>query len=191
MPAPLVPHGSWNPQPIRRGRPPPYRGASFRLPAQTTRTAYDRSGDHNVSTHQADRPETRVHTVAEYRRRRLFTAVQGFIKERLADPRLCPAVIAAAHHISTRSLHRLFRSQGCTVSSCIRLQRLDRARRDLADPQLAGRTIQAIAAAWGFPRASDFTRSFRATYGTPPQNFRDRALCDLLTGSDAPCQSLA
>ena len=137
-----------------------------------------------MRSHQEEegRPEGCVRGVGEYRRRRLFRVVQGFIDERLADPELCPAAVAAAHHMSVRSLHRLFKSQGCTVSSWIRLRRLDRARAELADPGLAGRTIQAIAADSGFPRASDFTRSFRERYGTTPQNFRDAALSGLLNG---------
>ncbi|MGP3976590.1 helix-turn-helix domain-containing protein [Streptomyces sp. 8N114] len=109
-------------------------------------------------------------------RRALFARIQSFIWEHLGDPALCPDAVAAAHHISTRSLHRLFQSQGCTVSSWIRRQRLNRARRDLADPQLGDHTIQAVAATWGFPRAADFTRTFRAAYGITPQDFRSEAL---------------
>ncbi|MFI8852734.1 helix-turn-helix domain-containing protein [Streptomyces sp. 891-h] len=106
----------------------------------------------------------------------LFARIQSFIWEHLGDPGLSPDAVAAAHYISTRSLHRLFRSQGCTVSSWIRRQRLNRARRDLADPRLGDRTIQSIAATWGFPRAADFTRTFRAAYGITPQDFRTEAL---------------
>jgi AraC-like DNA-binding protein len=102
----------------------------------------------------------------------LFARIQSFIWEHLGEPGLCPDAVAAAHHISTRSLHRLFQSQGCTVSSWIRRQRLNRARRDLADPELAAHTIQAIAATWGYPRAAAFTRAFRAAYDIPPQDFR-------------------
>ncbi|MGP3989411.1 helix-turn-helix domain-containing protein [Streptomyces sp. 3N207] len=108
--------------------------------------------------------------------RALFARIQSFIWEHLGDPGLCPDAVAAAHHISTRSLHRLFQSQGCTVSSWIRRQRLNRARRDLADPRLGGLTIQAIAASWGFVRAADFTRAFRGAYGVAPQAFRSNAL---------------
>jgi AraC-like DNA-binding protein len=87
-------------------------------------------------------------------------------------------VIAAAHHISLSYLHRIFqqRSQGETVAAWIRNRRLEGARRDLADPSLHGTPIHAIAARWGFPRASDFTRAFRAIHGQSPREFRLRTV---------------
>ncbi|MEW9516154.1 AraC family transcriptional regulator [Streptomyces tubercidicus] len=51
-------------------------------------------------------------------------------------------------------------------------QRLEHARRDLADPAQHATPIHAIAARWGFPRAADFTRAFRAAYGSPPRDYR-------------------
>ncbi|MBO8189365.1 helix-turn-helix domain-containing protein [Streptomyces sp. DW4-2] len=130
-----------------------------------------------MDTHQERRPYApTAGAPAVDHRRALFATVQSFIWAHLGDPGLCPDAIAAAHHISTRSLHRLFQSQGCTVSSWIRRQRLNRARRDLADPKLAHHPIQAIAATWGFTRPADFTRAFRAAYGIPPHHFRTTAL---------------
>ena len=64
----------------------------------------------------------------------LILRVQNFIRRNLHDPQLTPAAVAAAHHISVSYLHRLFRAQDTTVSGWIRQQRLDRVRRDLADP---------------------------------------------------------
>ncbi|MBQ0866485.1 helix-turn-helix domain-containing protein [Streptomyces sp. RK75] len=190
LPQPLVRPRSWHLHGIRRGP---------RLPiVQRVRTARDRSGDDTVLTSHTlpnaqARPASRSAAVRRIRRQRppatapgpraaadhhraLFARVQSFVWAHLGDPELRPDTIAAAHHISTRSLHRLFRSQGCTVSSWIRRQRLNRARRDLADPKLAHHTIQTIAATWGFTRAADFTRAFRTAYGVPPQDFRTGAL---------------
>ncbi|WP_262698082.1 MULTISPECIES: AraC family transcriptional regulator [Streptomyces] len=104
--------------------------------------------------------------------------VHAFIHRHLGDPRLGPDLIAAAHHISPRSLHRLFQSQGTTVTAFIRHHRLERARSDLADPRLATRPIHAIAARWGFGRPADFTRAFRTAYGLPPSEYRHLALHD-------------
>ena len=56
-----------------------------------------------------------------------------------------------AHHISVRSLHRLFEDEETTVASYIRDLRLARCRRDLADPALADRPVQADRGALGFP----------------------------------------
>ncbi|WP_351235298.1 helix-turn-helix domain-containing protein [Streptomyces sp. NPDC002133] len=112
----------------------------------------------------------------ETRHRTRFLQVQAFINEHLADPELSPAVVAAAHHMSVRSLHRLFRDFGTTVASYIRCQRLTRVRRDLADPSLAARPIHATAARWGFPRPDDFTRTFRTVYGVTPSEYRHASL---------------
>lgn len=121
------------------------------------------------------------HTDAQHRT--LAVRVQAFIRQRLGDPDLTPDEIAAAHYISVRSLYRLFERQGTTVREWIREQRLDRTRRDLADPRQNGRPVHAIAARWGFSRPADFTRAFRAAYGMPPGQFRAMAHRRDLAGS--------
>ncbi|MFG2290780.1 helix-turn-helix domain-containing protein [Streptomyces sp. NPDC048595] len=110
------------------------------------------------------------------RRRTLMLRIKRFIREHLHDPGLSPAVIAAAHHISVSYLHRLFRYEEATVASWIRLRRLEAAYRDLADPALHTTPIHAIAARRGFSCAADFSRAFRNAYGTPPKDYRRRAL---------------
>ncbi|MGA4875561.1 helix-turn-helix domain-containing protein [Streptomyces lydicamycinicus] len=110
------------------------------------------------------------------RRRVLIRPIKNFILGRLHDPHLTPAVIANAHHISVGHLHRLFATEEATVAAWIRLQRLEAARRDLTDPALHSTPIRAIAARWGFPRAADFSRAFRATYGIPPKDYRHRVV---------------
>jgi AraC-like DNA-binding protein len=111
----------------------------------------------------------------ESRRHALLTTVQAFIHGQLGDPRLAPAMIAAAHHISLRTLHQLFHDAGLTVAGWIRQRRLECCRRDLADPALAGRPVAAIAARWGFSSAADFSRAFRAVHGLPPSEYRRSA----------------
>ncbi|WP_306317093.1 MULTISPECIES: helix-turn-helix domain-containing protein [unclassified Streptomyces] len=106
------------------------------------------------------------------RRDTLTVRVHAFIEQHLGDPGLGPDLIAAAHHISVRSLHRLFQGQGTTVGAVVRRHRLERARQDLADPALNTRPVHAIAARCGFPRPADFTRSFRTAYGLPPRDYR-------------------
>ncbi|MFD5628555.1 helix-turn-helix domain-containing protein [Streptomyces sp. NPDC127072] len=112
----------------------------------------------------------------ESHRRVLLLRVQAFIQQHLGDPELSPGVIAAAHQISLRHLHRLFDQQDTTVAASIRRLRLERCCRDLADPSLGSRTIHSIAARWGFCRPADFTRSFRAAYGMPPSDYRALSL---------------
>ncbi len=117
-------------------------------------------------------------TPPQNRHRSLLMEIHAFIQQHLDDPDLSPGTIAAAHHISLRSLHRLFHNHahGATVASCIRRQRLARARRDLGDPRLSTRPVHAIAARWGFLRPADFTRAFRTIYGSTPTEYRQGIL---------------
>lgn len=109
------------------------------------------------------------------RQRVLYMDITSFIERHLGDTGLTAGEVAAAHHISIRSLHRLFQQHGMTVRSWIREQRLERCRRDLADPLKHHVPIQAIAARWGFPRPADFTRVFRALHGMTPSDYRNQA----------------
>jgi AraC-like DNA-binding protein len=109
---------------------------------------------------------------AESHRHVLFRRIQLFIEQHLGDPALTPSAIAEAHHISLRTLHRLFESNGVTVADWVRTRRLSHCRRDLTDPALRDRSIQAIATRWGLPVAAHFTRVFRSAYGLSPQDYR-------------------
>lgn len=115
-------------------------------------------------------------TPAETRQHLQFLKIQDFIGWHLGDAELSPATLAAAHHISLRTLHRLFRdyAHGATVSSYIRHQRLARARNGLTDPRLVMQPVHAIAARWGFTRPADFTRAFRTRYGITPSEYRNQ-----------------
>ncbi|GAA2276054.1 helix-turn-helix domain-containing protein [Streptomyces atrovirens] len=108
----------------------------------------------------------------ESRRRALHTRIRDFIDQNLGDPSLSPATVAAAHGISVRHLHQLFAAEGEAPASWIRHRRLERCRRDLADPRLRGRSVHAIAARWGFTDAATFSRVFRRAYGMTPTDHR-------------------
>lgn len=110
----------------------------------------------------------------EANQRVLLRRVQSFISDRLGDRALTPEAVAAAHHVSLRSLQRLFEAHGATVSGWIRRQRLERCRRDLSDPQLAAQPISSIMRRWGFGEAAHFSRLFRQVYGVSPSEFRHR-----------------
>jgi AraC-like DNA-binding protein len=115
----------------------------------------------------------------EYRRRALLARIETFIEAHLSDPGLSADTIAAAHHMSRRSLYALFSEcAATTVAAHIRTRRLERCRRDLADPAHRHRSVAAIAAAWGFPSLAHFTRLFRTTYGLPPAAYRGTAPTD-------------
>ncbi|MFI6053373.1 helix-turn-helix domain-containing protein [Streptomyces violascens] len=124
--------------------------------------------EHTLDADRVLPPETRTRT--------LVHRIRAHVQRNLHDPQLTPVSIAAAHHISTSYLHRLFQGEDETVAAWIRRQRLERACRDLADPAMCATPIHSIAARWGFPRAADFTRAFRGAYGLPPKDFRRQAL---------------
>jgi AraC-like DNA-binding protein len=105
--------------------------------------------------------------------RSLMLRIKDYIHQRLRDPALGPAEIAAAVSISTRYLHKLFEADHQTVSLYIKGLRLDRARRDLLDPRLAGRPISAIAYACGFGDLSGFNRAFKQAYKVSPNELRN------------------
>ncbi|MER7519099.1 helix-turn-helix domain-containing protein [Streptomyces sp. NPDC126499] len=103
--------------------------------------------------------------------------VLAFIGRNLRDPELTPASIAEAHCVSTRTLHRAFEGFGETVGEVVRRERINRCRRDLADPALRNTPVAAIGARWGFARASDFTRAFRNATGLTPTAYRAEVRC--------------
>ncbi|MEU9608559.1 helix-turn-helix domain-containing protein [Streptomyces sp. NPDC048057] len=123
----------------------------------------------------------------ESRQHVLRVRVDAFIERNLHEPALTPPVIAAAHHVSVRTLHLLFRDRPETVAATIRRRRLERARAELADPRARHRTIADVAARWGYRSAADFSRAFRAAYGTTPSEARRSAVAPrAATDPDAP-----
>jgi AraC-like DNA-binding protein len=81
-------------------------------------------------------------------------------------------MIADAHFISLRYLHKLFEAEQTSVAEWIRRRRLERCRRDLLDPALRATPVGTIAARWGLHNPAHFSRLFRASYGVPPAEFR-------------------
>jgi AraC-like DNA-binding protein len=113
----------------------------------------------------------------------LLLRVRTYITQRLGDPHLDIATIAGAHHISVRCLQKLFEGQEQTVTGWIRAQRLERCRRDLANPALAEEPVTSIAARSGLIDAARFSRVFKAMYGLAPRDYRTKALTELRTGA--------
>lgn len=111
----------------------------------------------------------------EARSRTLLLEAKAFIRRHLHEPQLTPSSVAAAHHVSRSLLYRLFRADGTTVAGYIRAERLEAARRELADASRAGVPIRAIAARYGFKDHATFTRSFRAAHGASPRDYRHAA----------------
>lgn len=106
----------------------------------------------------------------------LLGRLRSFVEQHLADPELGPETIAVENHISVRYLHKLFSADGVPVSGWIRARRLERCRRDLADPELAELPVSAIAGRWGLPNAAHFSKLFKATFGVSPRDYRSAHL---------------
>ncbi|WP_240436758.1 helix-turn-helix domain-containing protein [Streptomyces sporangiiformans] len=105
----------------------------------------------------------------------MLSRILRFIDLHLADADLSPEVIAGAHHISVRYLHKLFQDEGTTVGRWIQRRRLEECRRDLMHRVRGRQTIAAVAGRWGFLSATHFSRVFRAAYGMSPSEWRDTA----------------
>ncbi|MFI9169384.1 AraC-like ligand-binding domain-containing protein [Streptomyces lincolnensis] len=108
--------------------------------------------------------------------RAMLVRVRSFTLEHLADPCLSPQMIAAAHHISVRYLHKLFESEDTTLTKWIRSRRLAMCRRDLARLPVRGANVAAVAQRWGFVSPAHFSRVFRAAYGLSPREWQEAAL---------------
>jgi AraC-like DNA-binding protein len=101
--------------------------------------------------------------------------IEAYIRAHIADAGLSHRTVAAAHHMSERTLHRLFDESGQTVTELIRSYRLDGILADLQSPASAGDAISQIATRWGIHDMPHLTRSFRARYGMSPSEARQRS----------------
>jgi AraC-like DNA-binding protein len=104
--------------------------------------------------------------------RSLPLRMKDYINQRLADPALTPAQVAAAFGISTRYLHKVFEGGPETVAHYIRGRRLERCRLRLLDPRFANQTVSTLAFEAGFGDLSGFNRAFKARYGLSPRQLR-------------------
>jgi AraC-like DNA-binding protein len=96
--------------------------------------------------------------------------ITGWIDDHLLDEDLNPGRIAAAHFMSTRSLHALFAEADTTVGTVIRQRRLGRAQELLVlHPAMS---VAEIGRWSGFADPSYFTRAFRREFGCTPGDFR-------------------
>lgn len=121
-----------------------------------------------VFIHELGLTDTSVHPHGA-----LLQRILAYIDRNLGSPRLAPATIAAAHYISVRQLHALFREHhDSTVAAWIRMRRLEQCRRELANAELAGRPVSVIATRWGFGDAAHFSRAFKGMYGVSPREYR-------------------
>ena len=109
---------------------------------------------------------------------------KAIIEGRLHDPDLNTDKVAALMGVSPRYLQDIFHAQGLTISDWIWSRRLDKSRRDLANPLMASASIAQIALACGFSDFAHFSRRFRAAYAASPREYRQgRAAGDAAAGT--------
>ncbi len=96
----------------------------------------------------------------------LQTTVRRFIDDHLADPDLCPELVAHAHHISLRLLQKLFAQDGDSPAAYIRRHRLESARRLL----LSGKPVGRTALVTGFNDPDTFCRAFKREFNVTPSS---------------------
>jgi AraC-like DNA-binding protein len=96
----------------------------------------------------------------------LYRMSRDFINERLDDCELSVERIAAAQHVSARTLTRVFAEHGTTPMHWLWQRRLEASRCALME----GRVQQVTQAAFqnGFSDLSHFCRVFKKTYGMTP-----------------------
>jgi acetamidase/formamidase/AraC-like DNA-binding protein len=110
---------------------------------------------------------------------RTLQRVRTTIEQRLGDPTLTIADIAAAEHTSVRYVQKLFERNGESFLHFMRMRRLERAREDLTDPAHSHLSISDICFRWGFNDAAHFSRAFHDAFGVSPRNFRRAATAQM------------
>jgi AraC-like DNA-binding protein len=101
---------------------------------------------------------------------RLYAEITGFIDDHLHDPALNVAKVAAALHVSKRTLHRAFAEQDQTIAAYIRSARLRRVKRDL-DAAAGTGSIREARQRWGFANPGYFARLFQNEFGVMPSDY--------------------
>lgn len=98
------------------------------------------------------------------------TQVVAYLRAHLHERDLTPARVAAAHHVSLRTLYTLWGQDDGGLADWIVRERLHRISDELAARPLRS-NIFTIARRWGFSDPAHFSRRFRAAYGVSPREW--------------------
>jgi AraC-like DNA-binding protein len=107
-------------------------------------------------------------------REALRDRIKRHVAQRLGDTGLSVDDIARALQVSRRQLYTAFSDEPDGVAGYVVTQRLQACRRDLEDPRCASVSITHIALQRGFSHPAHFSRAFRARFGLPPREWRER-----------------
>jgi AraC-like DNA-binding protein len=100
----------------------------------------------------------------------LFALIDIHLRNNLRTPG--PGVLAAEFGISERTFHRVFADCGTSFERYVLCLRAERFRQMLSTRALSNVPIARLALECGFADAAHATRTFKASYGITPRDFR-------------------
>ena len=121
----------------------------------------------------ADRLHARLQDQSMHRSALLYR-LKNHILTHLAEPELSLPRASAAIGISPRYASDLMAAEQTSFRNYVQRQRLERCKRDLADPACQARHIGEIAFAWGFNDLAHFSRIFKQRFGVSPREWREQ-----------------
>jgi len=102
-------------------------------------------------------------------------AIKADVLSNLTNRDLSLEWIAGRQGVSPRYVRSLFAREHTSFTDHVLNLRLDRARRCLEDPRLAGQMVSTIAYECGFGDLSYFNQVFRRRFGATPTDVRKAA----------------
>lgn len=104
-----------------------------------------------------------------------WQVLASYIDAHITDPELSVQAVADVLRVTTRWVHRLFKTRSLQYTSYVRERRLQLAREALEDPRRSHVEVKEIAASCGFQHASHFIRRFHERFGMSPALYRKTA----------------
>jgi AraC family transcriptional regulator, positive regulator of tynA and feaB len=104
----------------------------------------------------------------------LRAQIDDWIDNNLRSGPIHVETLAAAHNVSTRTVHRAFSLTGGTMTAVVRARRLAAVREDLVHTDM---TIATIAHRWCYYDPSHLGREFRRHFGVSPSEYRESHGC--------------
>jgi len=106
-------------------------------------------------------------------RKNPLAQIKRHLLDHLGDPQLSFSEVARRHHMSLRTLRRLFAAEGITANRWLWCKRLEASRALLDSGQ--ARQVSEAALSCGFNDLSHFCRAFKTAYGIKPSQYLHNA----------------
>ena len=102
----------------------------------------------------------------------LYQRIVSYLRQKLHNHQLSVAMIANAHHISSRTVSRIFAAHDTTPMNFVWQERLTACRRILTEGK--ARSVTQVALDHGFSDMSHFSLAFRKAFGCSPSSLITR-----------------